>query len=112
MPLDTAIEVLRKSVEPPLNIVVLWRDLEVNTNTSLSLITRSMVDGSPKMRLGTALDLLVKGLDDSMTTGIPMWRIKDDTIVIGTTATLGTVPGSGGAAAGRGGRCEPGRTEG
>jgi len=39
--------------------------------------------------LATALDLLVKGLDDGMNAGTPMWRIKDDAIVIGTTVTLG-----------------------
>jgi hypothetical protein len=35
------------------------------------------------------LDLLVKGLDDGMAPGKPMWRIKDDAIVIGTTVILG-----------------------
>jgi hypothetical protein len=87
MPLATAIEALRKSVEPPLNIVVLWRDIEVNLNV---LATSPInIDGSPKMRLATALDLLVKGLDDGMAPGKPMWRIKDDAIVIGTTVILG-----------------------
>lgn len=84
-PLATAIEVLRKSVEPPLNIVVLWRD--VQTNLSVEPVSPINIEGSPRTRLATALDLLVKGLYDGSATA--MWRIKDDTIVIGTTATLG-----------------------
>ncbi len=88
-PLATAIEILRKSVEPPLNIVVLWRD--VQSNLSVDPATPVTIGGSPKIRLGTALDLLVKGLHDG--SGTPMWRIEDDAIVIGTAATLGRSQG-------------------
>jgi hypothetical protein len=91
-PLEKAIEIFSKSVEPPLNIVVLWKD--VQTNLSVDPASPINVDGSPKMRLGTALDLLVKGLYDGAAR--PMWRIKDDTIVIGTTATLGQAQGAAG----------------
>lgn len=91
-PLQKAIEVLSKSVDPPLNIVVLWKD--VQTNLSVEPTSPANVDGSPKIRLGTALDLLVKGLYDG--SAAPMWRIKDDTIVIGTTATLGQSQGAAG----------------
>ncbi|MCL5280769.1 MAG: hypothetical protein M1376_12780 [Planctomycetes bacterium] len=92
MPLATAIEVLRKSVDPPLNIAVLWRDLEVNLNV---LATSPInIDGSPKIRLRTALDLLAKGLYSGSATAI--WRIRDDTIVIGTAATLEPAQGAAG----------------
>jgi hypothetical protein len=91
-PLATAIEILRKSVDPPLNIVVLWKD--VQTNLSVGPASPSDYEGSPRIRLGTALDLLVKGLYDGHTTA--MWRIKDDTIVIGTAATLGLPQGAAG----------------
>jgi hypothetical protein len=91
-PLATAIEVLRKSVDPPLNIAVLWRD--VQTNLSVEPTSPINVDGSPKIRLGTALDLLAKGLYNGSATAI--WRIKGDTIVIGTAATLEPSQGAAG----------------
>ena len=83
-PLATAIDVLRKSVDPPLNIVVLWRD--VQTNLSVDPASPINIDGSPKIRLGTALNLLAKGLYNGSATAT--WRIRDDAIVIGTAATL------------------------
>ncbi len=92
MPLEKAVGALRRSVEPPLNIVVLWKD--VQTNLSVDPTSPINIEGSPKMRLVTALDLLVKGLYDG--SAKPMWRIKDDTIVIGTTATLGRPQGAAG----------------
>jgi len=91
-PLATAFEILRKSVEPPLNIVVLWKD--VQTNLSVDPASPISIEGSPKIRLGTALDLLVKGLYNG--SAKPMWRIQDDAIVIGTTATLGQPQGAAG----------------
>jgi hypothetical protein len=84
MPLTEAVEVLRKAVAPPLNIVVLWTD--VKYQSSIEPTTPINIDGMPKVRLGTALDLLVKGLMRGVNL---MWRIKDDTVVIGTAATLG-----------------------
>jgi hypothetical protein len=69
MPLEKAIEVLRKSVEPPLNIAVLWRD--VQTNLSVDPASPINIEGSPRTRLATALDLLVKGLYDG--SGTAMW---------------------------------------
>jgi hypothetical protein len=84
-PLAAAIEILRKSVEPPVNIVVLWKDVE--TNLFVQPSSPANFEGSPRTRLGTALDLLVKGLYDG--SAKPMWKIRDDTIVIGTAATLG-----------------------
>jgi len=94
-PLAAAVDILRKSVEPPLNIMVLWTD--VKYQSSIEPTTPINIDGMPKMRLGTALDLLVKGL----TRGSPlMWRIKDDAVVIGTPATLGRSPEGAGQSTG------------
>jgi hypothetical protein len=85
MPLNDAVELLKKSVDPPLNIVVLWKDVETNLLVQPSSPTN--FEGSPRTKLRTALDLLVKGLYDG--SAKPMWKIRDDTIVIGTAATLG-----------------------
>ena len=83
-PFKEAVEVLRKSVGPPLNIVVFWND--VMDQLSIEPTTPINIDGLPQVKMGTALDLLVKGLTREAKL---MWRIKDDTIVIGTAATLG-----------------------
>jgi hypothetical protein len=85
MPLNDAVELLKKSVDPPLNIVVLWKDVE--TNLLVQPSSPANLEGSPRTKLRTALDLLVKGLYDG--SAKPMWKIRDDTIVIGTAATLG-----------------------
>jgi hypothetical protein len=83
-PLKEAIDVLRKSVEPPLNIVVLWNDLA--NHVSVTPTSPINISGMPKVRLGNMLDLLVKGFIPG--SAKPMWKIQDDTIVIGTTVTL------------------------
>jgi len=85
MPIAEAVETLKKSVDPPLSIVVLWNDLMAFASVEPS--TPININGTPQMRLGTALDLLVRGFPASDTK--PMWRIKGDVIVIGTVMTLG-----------------------
>lgn len=90
-PFKEAVEVLRKSVAPPLNIVVFWTD--VKYQLSIEPTTPINIDGLPQVKMGTALDLLVKGLTRAAKL---MWRIKEDTIVIGTAATLGQPLESGG----------------
>ncbi len=86
MPLNDAIDVLKKSVEPPLNIVVLWSNLfdyvQVKPTTPVN------IDGMASVRLGTALDLLVKGIPNRLGAGGPTWKIKDNVIVIGTVIAL------------------------
>jgi hypothetical protein len=85
MPIAEAVEILRRSVDPPLNIVVLWNDL--TAFLSVERTTPINLDGMPIVRLGTALDLLVRGLPASDEQ--PTWRIKGDAIVIATAATFG-----------------------
>ncbi len=91
-PMAEAVEILRKSVEPPLNIVVLWNHLPVATNGT----TPVRIDGMPSVKLGTALDLVVRGI--SPMHGEVIWTIKGDAIVIATAAALGESGGSAGPA--------------
>ncbi|OHB64366.1 MAG: hypothetical protein A2Y77_17830 [Planctomycetes bacterium RBG_13_62_9] len=86
MPISGAVDVLRKAVDPPLNIVVLWNDLSMHLRVEPT--TPANIDGMPRIRLETALDLLVKGLPNPMGKAGPIWKIKDDVIVIGTLLTL------------------------
>jgi hypothetical protein len=86
MPLKDAVALLKKSVEPPLNIVVLWNNLshflQVEPTTPVN------IDGMASVRLRTALDLLVRGIPNRMGLAGPIWKIKDDVIVIGTAVAL------------------------
>ena len=84
-PLADAVEDLRNSVQPPLNIVVLWNDLM--DNLSVERTTPINIDGMASVKLGTTLDLLVRGMPS--VNAKPMWRIKDDAIVIATAVALG-----------------------
>ncbi|MHC4111131.1 MAG: hypothetical protein ACYSUY_08645, partial [Planctomycetota bacterium] len=60
MPLSEAIDELKNSVEPPLKIIVLWRDLSdtatIEPDTSINM------DGIPAVRLGTGLENLLKAV--------------------------------------------------
>jgi len=57
MPLGEAIEELKNSVEPPLMIIVLWRDLY--DNADIERTTPINMDAISAVRLGTALKLLL-----------------------------------------------------
>jgi hypothetical protein len=90
--LADAIALLRKSVEPPLNVMVLWNDLY--TQLRLEPTTPSNIGGLSRVRLKTALDLLVKDMPAG--DAKPQWRIRDNVIVIGTAGALGLSPSAGG----------------
>jgi hypothetical protein len=62
MPFGDAIEELKNSVDPPLKIVVLWRDLL--DSAEIEQATEINMDGIPGVRLGTALELLLKAVSD------------------------------------------------
>jgi hypothetical protein len=62
MPFYEAIEKLKNSVDPPLKIVVLWRDLL--DSAEIEQATEINMDGIPGVRLGTALELLLKAVSD------------------------------------------------
>ncbi|HSW02797.1 MAG TPA: hypothetical protein VLI39_21715 [Sedimentisphaerales bacterium] len=63
-PAGEAFEILRRSIDPPLNIVVLWRDLMENANIESS--SPVDFDGPPSIRLGTALDNMASALSDPL----------------------------------------------
>jgi hypothetical protein len=84
-----AVELLKKSVDPPLNIVVLWNDLM--DASSVEPTTPINIDRMPSVKLGTALDLLVRGMRS--VDAKPMWRIKGDAIVIATATAFGESSG-------------------
>jgi hypothetical protein len=92
MPFGEAVEILRKSVDPPLNIVVLWNDLLDSADVEPS--TPIGIDGMPSVELKTTLDLLVKNLQHVGANLV--WRIKGDAIVIATPAALGEPAGPAG----------------
>ena len=60
MPFSEAIEELKNSVEPPLKIVVLWRDLL--NEAEIEPITEIDMDGVGAIGLGKALELLLKAV--------------------------------------------------
>ncbi len=84
MPVGEAIEILKRSVEPPLQIFVLWRDLEDNAQIEAS--TPIQIDGMPNVRVRTALETLLKALAGGRTT--LSYEIKDNVITIGAAQTL------------------------
>jgi len=61
-PFAEAVGILKDSVDPPLKIVVLWRDLL--DNAEIEQATEINMDGIPGVRLGTALELLLKAVSD------------------------------------------------
>jgi len=60
MPFGEAINMLKNSVDPPLKIVVLWRDLF--DNAEIEQTTPINMEGPHEIRLRTALDLLLKAV--------------------------------------------------
>ena len=60
--MSAAIDILRKSVEPPLNISVVWRDLRDTINVEPT--SPINMDGLPKVKLSTALKTLCKAVSD------------------------------------------------
>ena len=80
-----AIELLRNSTEPPLKIVVLWRDLSENANVERD--TPIKIDGfSGGIRLRTCLELLLM----AVSSGFDRldYVVKDGIIIIATKDSL------------------------
>jgi hypothetical protein len=85
MTLGEAVDILRNCTTPPLNIVVLWRDL--GDNAGIYRETPIGIDGIPGLRVGQYLDLLVLSLSASAPVKIS-YRIHGGAVVIGTTDGL------------------------
>lgn len=78
MPFAEAVEMLRNSVEPPLQIIVLWRELfencEIEPTTSIDM------DALPTVKLETALRTLLKAVGGGLRD--VSYQIDDDVVVI------------------------------
>ncbi len=85
--LATAIDMLRRSVDPPVNIVVLWRDLHDTLNVEPT--SSINMTGPAKVKLGRALETLVKAVSDPVDkTKQVGFRVNKGVIIIGTTTGL------------------------
>jgi hypothetical protein len=84
MPFSEALEVLKDSVEPPLVIVVLWRDLEENAD--IDRTTPINMDPISQIRLGMALRLLLKSVSGGQAD--LGYVVDDGVIVIATVESL------------------------
>ena len=62
-PFSEAIELLRNSTQPPLRIIVLWRDLSENANVERDTPIR--IDGVSGIRLRTGLEILLMAVSGS-----------------------------------------------
>jgi hypothetical protein len=84
MPLSEAITILRTCTTPPLNLVVLWRDLD---NAGIYRDTPIGIDGIPGLRVGQYLDLLVLSLSAGAADKIG-YSVHQGVITIATTSSL------------------------
>lgn len=85
MPFGEAIEILRNSKEPPLNIVVLWRDL--NENADIDQDTPIGMDGLSGVPLGVVLKSLLRAVSAG-STGELGYAIESRIITIATKDSL------------------------
>lgn len=74
-----AFDILRQSVDPPLSLVVLWKELL--DMGDIEFVTPIDMEGIPEVRLGTALELLLKSLSGGFCDLHS--RFEDDVIVVG-----------------------------
>lgn len=82
-PFAEAITILRNSVQPPLNIVVLWRDLEENADVDRT--SPINVDGISDVRLSTALKLLLESVSGAVKLD---YIVENGVIIIATEQSL------------------------
>ncbi len=82
MPLQEAADIIRRSVNPPLMLVVLWRDLSENAMIQPS--TPINMDGLPNVKLGAGLSNLLGAMSN------PQADIRVDYVVAGGVITIGT----------------------
>lgn len=85
MPFSEAMDILRNSTTPPLNIVVLWK--EIGENAGVYRETPIGIDGVPGLRAGQYLELLLLSLSGSASAKLG-YRVKDGVITVGTTDSL------------------------
>lgn len=89
MPFGQAIDILRNAADPPLPIIVLWKDLD--RNADIDRHTPIGMDGVSGVSLRTHLDLLLL----AVSAGSPdrlAYSIRQGVIVIGTRENLPAPP--------------------
>ncbi|MBN2138989.1 MAG: hypothetical protein JW720_14365, partial [Sedimentisphaerales bacterium] len=86
MPFSAAIDEIKNAVDPPLTIVVLWRDLY--DQAEVEPMTEINMDGLPAIRLGTGLANLLKAVTGDV--GEEIGYVIDDGVI--TIATVGMLP--------------------
>ncbi|MBL7152573.1 MAG: hypothetical protein ISS79_02560 [Phycisphaerae bacterium] len=85
MAFSEAIDEIRNSVDPPLTIVVLWRD--IYDNAEIEPTTETNLEGIRKIRVRNALDLLLKSVAGSFSDGLG-YSIDDGVITIATEYSI------------------------
>jgi hypothetical protein len=83
-PFGDAIDMLRYSVDPPLKIVVNWRDLE--DNLGIDRDTPVMMDPISGVKLSTALSLLLWAVSGG--TGELDYTVQNGVVLVATTANI------------------------
>jgi hypothetical protein len=88
MPLDVAIDVLKKSVNPPLTVTVVWQDLDYECKTDAG--TPIGVDGVSPMKLETALRLVLKLISNRGSGGECQidYAVDNGVVIIASKKTL------------------------
>jgi hypothetical protein len=85
MPFGRAIEILRNCVYPPVNIVVLWRDVEdkagIDRNTPIGL------DGVPGLRIRQYIELLLRSVSAGSSAELG-YALDSGVILVATKTSL------------------------
>lgn len=85
MPFSEAINILRNSTSPPLNIVVLWKDLQENADIYRE--TPIGMDGLSRVPLRTHLKILLMSVSGSSLEKL-RYVVDDGVIIIATQSSL------------------------
>lgn len=85
MPLREAIDILRNSTIPPLNIAVLWKDL--NENADITRDTPIEIDGVTGVSLKTHLSLLLMSLSSGSSAELG-YIVDGNVIIVATKESL------------------------
>jgi len=86
MPLSVALDEIKNAVDPPLTMVVLWRD--IYENAGVEQTTEINMDGLSAVRLGTGLDNLLKAVAGGFGDDEIGYVVDNGVITIATTLAL------------------------
>jgi hypothetical protein len=85
MSFGQAMDILRNSTSPPLNIVVLWR--QIGENAGVYRETPIGIDGVPGLRVGQCLELILLSLSAGASANLG-YVVNNGVITVGTTDAL------------------------